>query len=189
MENLNKALKDVFARFVKEFEDASRRTRVEFMRTAPAGGIIPEEGKIYGKESREKFEVLCQELRQEVRGLIENEKSIVREEATEAPSVEAVNTITLLNMRKNVTQNDIEDLLERYGDNYQAYKAIASIAKENDIRLFRKHPIEGKLDDLEQLERGLTRVMDITGAESGHISPGFVAIMNMTIDAAIPEEE
>ena len=182
MQNVNKQLKDIFSKYVTDFKAAAERSRIETIKNMPSGSIVPASGKIHGADERARFKDVCATYRDQVREVMEGERKRLRVKTTDAPSVDAVNAISLLKMRKGISEGEILNLIERYGDNYQAHQALVSIARENGVRGVMDHPLRLQLDGIDQLETSLCREIDIAKAENGHTSPAFQGIVGMTID-------
>ena len=189
MKNVNQQLKDIFAKYTDEFQKAQEKSRIEELRTMRPGSVVPDNGKIFGDNARAAFNDTCEDLKGQVREVIETERKRVKKEVTEAPTVEAVNSISLLNMREGVPEEEVYNLIERYGDNYQAYQAISSIAKKNGLRGIEEHPLGERLRGMDQLEQNICKEIDIVKAEAGHASPAFAAVVGMTIDNVFPADE
>ena len=189
MKNVNQQLKDIFSKFTREFQKAQENSRIEELKTMRPGSVVPDSGKIFGDNARAAFKDTCEELRGKVQEVIGMERERVKKEITEAPSVEAVNSISLLNMREDVPKEEIDNLIERYGSNYQAYQALSSIAKKNGHFWIGDHPLGKRLRDMDELEANICREIDILKAESGHASPAFESVVGMTIDNVFPADE
>lgn len=183
-EKANKELKSIISQFKDSYRIACDTSRNAYMKTLSAGAQIPREGFIYGDNFKAEFESMSSGYRDKVREIIGKNLSELREKMTEAPSTEAVNSITLLNMRKDVTENEIENLLSRYGDNHQARNTIVSIARNHGIYNFGDDETTERIADLESLESNLTKSLSASTANDG-----LFAMMELDIDDVFPVEE
>lgn len=188
-EVVNKELKSLLSQFKDSYKMASESSRNEYMKTLVPGAEIPKTGVIYGDNRVREFESMCDGYRGKMKSIIADVSSDLKDKETEAPSTEAVNSITLLSMRKNVTEDEIDNLLTRYGDNQQAWRTINSIAKDHNIHVFRDHENEGKLSRVNDLEANLDRALSASSAISGHASDGYLSMIAMEIDNVFPVEE
>lgn len=187
-EKVNKELKSIISQFKDSYQIACDSSRNAYMKTLPAGARVPKEGILYGDERRQEFESMCAGYRDKALALLNKVLSDLHDKMTEAPSTDAVNSITLLGLRENISQSEIENLLERYGDNPQAWNTIVSIARDHDIRAFSDHPIEGQISAINDLSRSLERVLSTRSASAGHATDGFLSMVEMQIDEVFPAE-
>lgn len=186
-ERVNKDLKSVMSQFRDAYKSMSDASRLEYIKTLAPGASVPEEGRIYGDDKRAEFESLCQGYRAKVNDIIQGAIKDLKTKVTESPSSDAVNTITLLNLRTDITPEEIEDLISRYGDNVQAYKAITSVAIEKGVKGFDTvHPVEIEIRDAEDLESAIERSLNIASATSGHTSDAFLDMIDLQIDNVFP---
>ena len=186
---INKELKELLNTFKDSYRTTCYASRVQYMKTLPAGSQIPKEGVIYGDAEKQQFDLDCKGFRDKANKILSDAHSELKKEATEAPSTEAVNSITLLNMRKDITETDVDDLLTRYGSNPQAWKTIKSIANDHDIRGFRDHPIDEQIQNIEGLANTLNKTLSLASASSGHAGDGFLAMVAGQIDQTFPVDE
>ena len=181
----NQELKKIMRDFLDSYKSIGIQSRDNYIKTLAPGSPLPKEGIIYGEYGKELFSDKCREYRNKAHQIVDFHLNETKRKETEAPSTEAVNSITLLKLRDDVTEKDISDLLDRYGENPQAYRAINSVAREHKILSFGDHPISQSRENLETLSASIDKAIS-PGNE--HISDGFVSIFDMTIDSAFPEE-
>lgn len=189
MNKQNNELKQI----MKEYRDTYRvmcdASRDRALKAAAPGTPVPESGKLYGDDVREEFDSRCRDYRSRVRAITGTRADELKRKLTDAPSPEALGAVTLLSMRKDVTREEIEDLIDRYGDNPQAYKTITSIAREREILGFDPHPVETELRAVEDLEHSMIKTLSAHEAERGHAADGFLSMIGMNIDNTFPPEE
>lgn len=186
---INRQLKSILSDTVNSYRRACNDSRSAYMATLKAGARIPEENRLYSAEERERFSSLCLESKHKVHDIFDSIKQEFKQKTTAAPSADAVNTISLLKARgDNLTPEEVHALLDQYGDNVQAFRAIKSIANEHKVYVYRDHPIDEKAKDIEGLEQSINNVLSPYSAESGRYSDGFLAFMNMSIDSCFPDD-
>ena len=185
---INKELKDILAKYKDSYKSICETSRAEYMQTLPAGAEIPKEGVIYGDKYKAAFESKCLEYKNDIRKIMNDTINDLKAKATEAPSTEAVNAITLLNMRKNVTKTEIDDMLNRYGDNVQAWRTIVSIANDNDLHDFRQCEVDAQFEQVEGLSRSLENSISANKASQGYAGAGFMSLIEAQIDGTFPAE-
>lgn len=184
----NKSLKDIFSQYIDDFAHACTESRNRVIRGMKPGDMLPKDGVIYGDEARAAFMDRCEELKGKAMAILQPELNAVKKAMTDSPPTEAVNTATLLRLRSNVASEEIFDLMDRYGENYQAYKALAAIAADNGVKGIPSHPIEGRAQSIEALAGTFDREINLQRAESGHATRGFASIVEMSIDTTFPAE-
>ena len=180
-------LKTIVSQFADGYKMTAKASRDAYLKTLAPGARVPEDGRIFGDDKRSEFESACKGYRERVHSVISEYLEELHKQETEAPSPEAVNSITLLNMRQNITEEEVGRLLEKYGENAQAYKAIVDIAGAHDLHIWGAHPVSAQIEGAEALEKELSREISLTSAEGGHASEAFVSVLNMDIDNALSE--
>lgn len=134
--DIKKLQKDITA-LNKEFADAfhqtAERSRRKAMEGLRPGDPVPPTGKIYGEADRKKFEEKAADIRSRGYALIDKAKAELQRQTTEAPSQDAVNAVAMLSHRTNITRQEVENLVQVYGDNYQTYQAIRDIAGKHEV--------------------------------------------------------
>lgn len=189
MQNRSKELKSIVSQFADAYKMTCDRSWNDYVKTLTPGTMLPPKGRIYGEDKRAEFESLCQDYRVRVDKVLDEVLVGLNRKMTEAPSTEAVNTITLLNMRQNVDEIEIGNLLTKYGDNPQSWKALVDIASAHNIHVWDAHPVEKQIDGIENLRSSLGRVISRTSAEAGHTSDAYISVVCMDIDNAFTEGE
>lgn len=184
----NAELKDILSKFHEDYQITSKASRAQYMNTLPAGRTTPREGVIYGDAIREDFNNRCAEYRARVRKTIDPVIESLKKHMTQAPDAECASVLSLLNMRDHITKTEVDDLVERYGSNPQAYRTIQSIAHKHDISL-EDDDLESRVADIETLRDNLNDTLSMRSAEGGHGTEGFLAMMCASIDQNFPVEE
>ena len=185
----NYQLKNILDKFAKDYQTTAEASRVAFMQSAKGGDMIPAPGHIYGNDYKARFEDRCREYQTEAETVLTNIIADARAKATEAPSAEAVRVVQMLQLREDLTADEVNNLLSVYGDNAQAYKAIASVAASKDVHV-PPCPIDEELKALEDLQRDMAKTLTLSSAESGHTTDSFLSFFaSMNIDPTLPTEK
>lgn len=134
--DVKKLQKDITAlnkEFADAFHETAERSRRKAMEGLRPGDPVPPTGKIYGEADRQKFEAKAADIRSRGYALINKAKADLERQIAEAPKPDAVNAVAMLSHRTHVTRQEVDTLLQVYGDNYQTYQAIRDIAGKNEI--------------------------------------------------------
>lgn len=171
---LQKEIGELQKEFSVAFNKRAEASRVEKLQSLAPGEMVPASGKIYGEDHRKRFEEQAAEIRHKGFDLIDKARSEINRDISAAPSADAVNALSMLALRSDVSQEEIDALLDSYGSNYQTYKAIRDVAGKH-----KRHVPTHTLDqDMTALD-GETRVVNslsLTGAESGGAAdPAMIA--------------
>lgn len=178
-------LKSIISQFRDTYNRMSEQSRKNKMNNLEPGAVIPAKGNLYGEEALEQFKSYAESARIRMRQVLDEAETELKKKMVEAPSDEAVNALTVLKMRNNVTQDEINGFLENYGDNYQAYKAIASIAFEKKLNTWESakvNEIDTTLEKMADLRKNLENALTYSDIMAHHDKPGFYEIVNMRID-------
>lgn len=185
----NYQLKNILDKFVKDYQTTAEASRVAFMQSAKGGDMIPAPGHIYGNDYKAQFEDRCREYQTEAETVLTNIIADARAKATEAPSAEAVRVVQMLQLREDLTADEANNLLSVYGDNAQAYKAIASVAASKDVHV-PPCPIDEELKALDDLQRDMAMTLTLSSAERGRTTDSFLSLFaSMNIDPTLPTEK
>lgn len=181
----NFQLKQLVDDFGSAFQTISEESRTALMRNSTAGERIPVPGRLYGNEYRAQFTDRCDEIRGAVAAVINEQIDNIKAAMAEAPSADAVNTVQMLALRDDITADEIDIVFGKYGDNYQAAKAIISVAASKGLHGW-SCTVEKQLADLEALLSTMRRTMTATSAENGHASSGYLEMLKIQIDSVLP---
>ena len=187
--NENTQIKGIISQFKDAYRTSCEASRNAYMKTLPSGAPIPKEGVIYGDDYKEEFRSMCCGYRARADEIIDGVIARLKKVMTEAPSSEAVNVVSLLKMRNNLSIEEVRDLLDRYGDNPQTWKAISSIANDHELYVG-NHPIYEEMKDVEGLKRSIDKTLTPLNSNytNTNTRDGFLSILNMQIDGALPTE-
>lgn len=192
MANTNKKLKEITGNYKDDFKRICDLSREKRLKELKPGERIPEKGFIYGDEAKDQFRTKAEQYRNKAIDLIDAEINVYRDKLTDAPSTEALNSVQLMALREKVTKDDINDLIERYGDNPMVFDTIKDLAKQKGIiseSEFIDHPLRQKIDAMENVRKHINRSLTFYEAERGHATDGFIAFLDSEIDGAFDPEE
>lgn len=181
----NFQLKQLVDEFGSAFHTISEASRTALMTSLKGGDMIPVPDKLYGNEYRAQFTDRCREILDAAVAIIDEQTDAIKAAMAEAPSAEAVNTVQMLALRDDIAADEIDIVLGKYGDNYQAAKAIISVAASKGLQGW-SCTVEKQLADLEALLSIMRRTMTATSAENGHASSGYLEMLKIQIDSALP---
>lgn len=175
-------LKSLLKEYADTYTQYADESRAEAMKSLPAGAPAPAEGKILDQTRRDAFSNRAASIRAQAQGLIDRELKIIDDKLSAAPSAEAVNVVQMLAAKKTTTAEEIENLLERYGDNALTHDTIMSIAAERGVYVANENRLHRKAENLRSLRSSFVNGMNLIRAEKGNATPGYVAWMGMVID-------
>lgn len=181
----NFQLKQLVDEFGSAFHTISEASRTALMTSLKGGDMIPVPDKLYGNEYRAQFTDRCREILDAAVAIIDEQTDAIKAAMAEAPSAEAVNTVQMLALRDDIADDEIDIVLGKYGDNYQAAKAIISVAASKGLHGW-SCTVEKQLADLEALLSTMRWMMTATSAENGHASSGYLEMLKIQIDSVLP---
>ena len=186
--NANRDLKTIISQYLDDYKAICNSSRNDYIKTLVPGSPVPPEGAIYTDEKKAEFRSLVEGYRTKAFSIIDKAYKDLKDKSTVAPSSDAVNSIALLNMRKDISEKDIEDLLDKYGNNVQAYSTINSIARDHGIKTFKDHRIKEDMDGVGEIESVMDKFINYERATSGRAGDGLRAIIEAKIDKVFPVE-
>lgn len=161
---------------VSQFQDSYNVTAAASIRDAKLrlqpGDAVPEEGKIIGDVFRNEFESLANGYRERAGKIIDGKIKGYEEYLTAAPSDEAVRVISMLGNRDHISSEEFDLVVEKYGDNYQAYKALNDIGARNGYHLA-ENERQAEYEALKGFKRSMDTYFSLSGAEN--VSKGKIA--------------
>lgn len=186
---INKELKEIIGEFNSTFDIIRQRSEDKYKTTLKAGETFRPQNGFYFDEDRQAFAIECEKYRTKAHDLVDNAINEVRELNTKAPSTEAVNTVMLLNTRNDVSAEEIDQLMTKYGlECPMVYKSLYEKAQSLGYRDFKQHPIVEEAENMEALSNVIDRTFNADRAENSNkvaITAGFC----VTTDNAFPVSE
>ncbi len=182
----NEGIKELLKDYSDSYRIIKQSARDEQMLKLPAGAIAPKNVELYG-DYKDRFNNKVTEIKYKVKDIIDPIREDLINQTTDAPDTDAINMVSLLTTRKNVSEDDIYNMLDRYGNNYQVYNAVKDIAIEHEIRV-PDHPIDREIENIDNLLANCNQ-LSLRGAENGHASAGYMSLMGMSVDEAFPIDQ
>ncbi len=182
----NEGIKELLKDYSDSFRINKQRAKEEQMLKLPAGARAPKDVELYG-EYKDSFNEKVMEIKYKVKDIIDPIRKDLINQTTDAPDTDAINTVSLLSTRKKVSEDDIYNMLDRYGNNYQVYNAVKDIAIDHEIRV-PDHPIDREIENIDNLLANCNQ-LSLRNAENGHASAGYIALMGMSVDDAFPIDQ
>ena len=179
-------LKTIYGDYCKEYQrgaDASYKRRLSELK---AGDVAPASRGFFYADDRDRFAERASDYREKARAVVDDAMQEVRVRKTDSPTTEAVNYINLLRNKHNVTEEEISNAVERYGDNYSCYHALRDIAEDNHVLTLDVHPLDKITEGLENTLSSINQ-MGVINAERGRCTDGASSVFGMSIDINIPD--
>ena len=185
--DINKQLKQTIEDFKNTYKATCKKSHDDYLKQFGGGArvYIPKDTEICTKEAREAFQNECVAYRHKIAEILKPVYADLETTATEAPTTDAVNAISMLQLRQNVTPAEIEMMIGRYGSNVSAYNALVSIAEKNNIYSYQQHPITDNIAAVQNLEECLCRNINAPKIVSNGFSDGLAATLALAVDNTI----
>ena len=182
---LKKELSTTYHAYCDDYKRALDNSFSKKIKELKPGEVAPKKSLFY-QEDIDGFSDVVHKYRERGRELIEDALKRIREKKTDAPDSDAINFLTVFRTKKNVSEADIMDALERYGDNYSMFCALRDFAVEHNIYTITPHIYD-------EVETGLNYILDsinkmsVNDCNDGHAGDGFASVFDMMIDMNIPD--
>lgn len=184
---INKELKGLIADYKRDYEILRQKSEAKYKNSLQPGAVFHAQQGFYYEEDKAEFEQICRGLREKAHALIDGATLELMAQNTAAPSTEAVNVVTLLNARQNVSAEEIDQLMTKYGaDCPMVYKALYEKAQSLGYHDFKPHPIAEAAENIEQLNSVIDR--GFNAYNEGNMV-ATTAALDVTTDAAFPTGE
>ena len=188
---VNSELKRVIRDFLFNYKKICRESREDYL--DKFGGdtqvYIPKDTEICTKEARESFTQYCSDCRRRVSDILAPVYKDLEAIATEPPTTEAVNAITLFQMRDDIDAGAIDMMIKRYGDNATALNAIVSIAKQHGMHNYLPHLSTEQIQSLKSLEGSFARLFNPHAIFSNGMEDWQASAMEQTVDKVVQTED
>ena len=185
---LNTELKTIARNLSDNYEKMRQISEKRFKASLAPGQIFHPRSGFYDNTIREQFARDCEKVRAEAHRLLDDVTVKLTDQATEAPTAEAVNTINLLAVRKDVSADEIDMFMNKYGQNCPvAYKALKEIAEAHGYHDFADHPLGEQAENVQILAESIDSTFNAGRFENGNaviITEGFCA----NVEQAFPAE-
>lgn len=185
---INKELKGIAQDFEREYNIRMNASENAYRQSLkPGQQFIPHKG-FYDERNRDEFRKVCDSAKEKAHGVINRLASDILDATTKAPSTEAVNAISLLASRKNVSADEIDMFMTKFGlDCPLAYKSLKEIAEAHGYHDFKDHPLAEQAEGIQTVVNSIERTFNPFNAEQNGVvasTAGFCA----NVDQAFPTE-
>lgn len=177
----------VLNKWYEDYKTITESSRNEYMRSMKAGSTIPETGKIYGDYWQKEYEKSTSKFRDEALQVVKLVKNDFTRAVAEAPSEEALRAIQALehlDYGKVETKMECEAifdaLMEKYGDNYLAHRAIKEKAYEADVTGYTDNEDMKGLMTCKAVEEQIEKAFRVGST----MTDGSISMMEMGINNA-----
>ena len=185
----NAALKDINKKLFDTFEDMREGSRKEYLLSLKPGQQARESGGFYTDQARAAFQGVCLKAKTEAMEILAKVREDLRDDYLKAPSAEAVNVVSIINGRKTVSVELLDDLMTKYGtDCPLVYDALKEKAVDLGYLDFKAHPLTDQAESLDNLERSIARGYSQDAIENG-IRGAISGAIDNYIDAAFQPAE
>lgn len=182
---LNKELKGLMEDYKRSFEQLRQASEDRYKTTLQPGQTFRARQGFYDDESKAKFVTICSDLKEKAHALVDGVAQQIMDENTKAPSTEAANVVTLLAARQNVSADEIDQLMTKYGiDCPMVYRALYEKASSLGYHDFKQHPIVEAAENVERMNRAISRCLDPYSAADSLVVNS--AAYGVTVDSAFP---
>ena len=182
-ERINKELKGIVDEYKRSYSIMREKSEAKYKTTLKPGAVFNPRSGFYYDEDRQAFTDVCNRLKVRAHDLVNKATLEVIDKNLTAPSTEAVNMLTLLNTRQNISADEIDQLMTKYGqDCPMVYKALHEKAQALGYHDFKPHPITEAVENIEAMSKAIDSCISSDRAEYNLVSS--TAALNVTIDQA-----
>ena len=185
---LNKKLKDLKDQYKRSYEILQQKSEAKYKTTLKTEQTFNARQGFYYDEDRQEFQKICNELREQAHRIVDAITNGYSEQNTKAPSTEAANVVTLIGARKNISADEIDQLMTRYGhDCPMVYAALLEKAQGLGYRDFKPHPVTEAAENMQALSGIIDKTFNASRAEGNMVST--LAAFDVATDTALPTGE
>lgn len=182
IKKLKSDLKEIYTEYNKVFEKRQEENYRDHINNMDPYERIPKKDELPIKgTARDNLQSDIVDLRKKGASVIESAFDEIKTFKTQAPDPNAYNYISMLKLRKDLTESDIDNAMEIYGQNYSCYKALEDLANERRIPLNYHNPTDEIEEALTMAQNNIAK-MSVSDCERGGASKGITAFKNMNID-------
>lgn len=187
IKKLKEDLKGIYSEYNQIFELRKKQNYQEICDGLNPYEIKPDPKNIknFKGDTKEYLTKDLAKLREKALTITESALKEINAAKTEAPTQEAVNYISLLGSRRNLTEADINNAFEQYGGNYACFKALEDIANDRRLPVNYSNNAEAIETAVQTAQHSFEKI-GVPDCENGHASAGSIAFQSMFIDS-MPE--
>lgn len=130
-----KSIKSELRDLLKNCERISADSRAEYVRNMPQGSVVVPDMFIYTDGAKAEIEKATTKARESIKATLDNIYDKISEEVTAPPSQDAINTIQLLKMRNEISEQEFLLYADKYKNNALANSMLQEIAHEKDLKV------------------------------------------------------
>lgn len=186
----NRNISEAYKHYAFRFKQIKQAYKENYIKSLAPGAMIPNDDfyRLDG-EYRAEAEKLCSDTQIKVLEQLTRAKELIADEVTAAPTTDAVNIVSLLNMRADLKQEELDAIYTKYGDNVQIYKALGDIARKHDLNVNYENGLEEQNERIDNLIRNAKFINVYEAENNNQVADGFCLMRQMDIDAAFPTED
>ena len=186
----NKKISAAYNHYVFRFKQIKEAHKNNYISNLAPGALIPSDNFILlDGEFKEEAEKLCKETKDKVTAELTRAKNLIADEITAPPSADAVNVITLLNLRTDLEQEELDAIYTKYGSNVQVFKTLEGIARKHNLIVKYTNDTEEQNGLIDGLIRDANTISVHEAEQGNQVSNGLNAMRQMAINNAFPTEE
>ena len=190
-----KYIKDLHRKWKEAFYQDAEKSRLDKMQSLNPYEPVPPTGYLYGDAAKNTFKEKSTIYRRAALEALEDWRKDVARMKAAAPSEEALRTITafkLINpegMTKEQYREEVQNLVDTFGDNYMINQALVSMANSAGV-MVSSHPLAAEAENFEDVERNINNAFDGFSAALDAPNGGIEAVnsegfFDMMIDQAL----
>ena len=160
--DVNKKLKGLVDEYRNTYDSIAKSSRNFVLANLKPGEKVPEEGIIYLDHYKDQFKEKAKKIRADALQIIDDAKAKVELKMSEPPTTEMTNLVTMLKYRDDLTEQEVDSLLDKYSDNVQTFRAINSIAKEKGLIVGDASPLNDIVERMDNLKAVTNKMFDGT---------------------------
>ena len=175
-----KKIAEINAKYCEAYRKCYDAAADELRQGLTPGSKFPAIQGITTENQRNIMREKAADLRAEAMVEVNKIRDAVIAEKTAAPSEDAVRFLTLMSMREHVSQEEIDEAVNAYGDNYSATRALNKIAREHGC-VPHDHPVERMAEVVGSLEKSVSRYGQDLKSDPDHVS-GRIQFVNADLE-------
>lgn len=179
MFNKAKYTEDIIAAFSSlpgEYEAAIKNDYAKYMKGLEPGAYVePMGGKLKTQAARDEWRRRCADAAERVSALKDEASVRIQGEMAEAPGSAALAYVQSLDMRDEVSKDEMDAAFANYGSNWTLRNVLKDIAKRKGVNcFFPESDLEGALAFVDETAR-TARNITIAASSEGFGSPELMA--------------
>lgn len=135
LKDARKSIKTELRELLKNCERISADSRAEYVRNMPQGSLVVPNQYLYTTQAGEEIEKATTKTRENIKAILDDLYLKIADDVTAPPSQDAVNTIQLLKMRSNISEQEFKCYADKYKDNALTVSLLNEIAREKELNI------------------------------------------------------